>query len=127
MSLAIDISTHHGGAERIAIGGRLDSNTSTELEDAARSIIESPPGTVILDLGELEYISSAGLRVIFRIQKAVTGIDGQVLIVNLKPQVKKVFEIIDALPTMSVFKSYEEMDEYLDLMQRREIEKQGGA
>ena len=79
---------------------------------------------VILDLADLDYISSAGLRVIFRIQKAVKSAGGQVLVVNLKPQVKKVFEIVDALPTMAVFKSYDEMDEYLDVMQRREIEKQ---
>ncbi len=123
MSLTIDISTHSGGAERVVIAGRLDSSTAPELEESARQLIESPPGMVILDLAELEYISSAGLRVVFRIQKAVKGVDGQVLIVNLTPQVKKVFEIVDALPTMAVFKSYDEMDEYLDVMQRREIEK----
>ncbi len=124
MSLTLDISTHSGGAERIVIGGRLDSSTAPELESSAQPLIDSPPGMVILDLADLDYISSAGLRVIFRIQKAVKSAGGQVLVVNLKPQVKKVFEIVDALPTMAVFKSYDEMDEYLDVMQRREIEKQ---
>lgn len=127
MSFSVDVSTHQGGAERIILAGRLDSNTAPDLEQVVEPLVASPPGTVIFDLGKLEYISSAGLRVVFRVQKAVRGADGQMLVVNLQPQVRKVFEIIDALPSMAVFKSYEEMDEYLDLMQRREVEKRSQA
>jgi anti-anti-sigma factor len=127
MDFTVDISTHQGGAERIALDGRLDSNSAPDLERAVERLIETPPGVVFLDLDRLEYISSAGLRVIFRLQKALKREGGQLLMVNLKPQVRKVFEIIDALPSMAVFQSYDEMDEYLDIMQRREIEKQGGS
>ena len=38
--------------------------------------------------------------------------------VNLQPQVKKIFEIINALPSMDVFASVAELDAYLDAMQR---------
>jgi hypothetical protein len=37
---------------------------------------------------------------------------------NLQPQIKKVFDILNALPTMQVFASIEEMDRYLDAMQK---------
>jgi hypothetical protein len=38
---------------------------------------------------------------------------------NLQPQIKKVFDIINALPSMQIFASIEELDEYLDAMQKK--------
>ena len=40
---------------------------------------------------------------------------------KLKPQIKKVFEIIDALPSMNVFSGVQELDDYLDAMQQQAI------
>jgi anti-sigma B factor antagonist len=37
---------------------------------------------------------------------------------HLQPQIKKVFDILNALPTLQVFASIQEMDEYLDAMQK---------
>jgi anti-anti-sigma regulatory factor len=45
------------------------------------------------------------------------GNGGKFLMVNLQPQIKKVFEIIKALDGMNVFKDQAEMDEYLTAMQ----------
>ena len=42
---------------------------------------------------------------------------------KLKPQIKKVFEIIDALPSMNVFSGVQELDDYLDAMQQKAIKK----
>lgn len=127
MSFSADVSLHKGGASRVALSGRLDSNTSPDLEQQLQDVLASPPGMVIFDMTDLEYISSAGLRVIFKTRKAVEGNGGETIMVNLQPQVKKVFDIIDALPDVAVFSSYEEMDEYLDVMQQREIDKQKGG
>ena len=44
---------------------------------------------------------------------------GKLLLVNLQPQIKKVFEIIKALDGMNVFKEQEEMDDYLTAMQNK--------
>ena len=44
---------------------------------------------------------------------------GKFLLVNLQPQIKKVFEIIKALDGMNVFKNQEEMDDYLTAMQNK--------
>jgi hypothetical protein len=38
---------------------------------------------------------------------------------NLQPQIKKVFDIINAFPSMQIFASIEELDEYLDAMQKK--------
>jgi anti-anti-sigma factor len=72
----------------------------------------------VVDLQNLEYISSAGLRSLFKAKKRASTEGGNLLLVNPQPQVKKVFDIIKALPTESIFTSEEELDSYLDKMQR---------
>jgi anti-anti-sigma factor len=74
---------------------------------------------VILDLARLEFLSSAGLRVIFKTKKLMDRRKGKLLLLNLQPQVRMVFEIIKALDGMNVFASQEEMDDYLTAMQNK--------
>ena len=78
----------------------------------------------MLDLGQLSYISSAGVRVILKARKTIAASRGAFLMLNLQPQIRKVFEIVNALPNTPIFESIEEADRYLDVIQREEIEKQ---
>jgi anti-anti-sigma factor len=68
---------------------------------------------------DVEYVSSAGVRVILKARKVLKKQNGQALLMHLQPQVKKVFEIIKALPTTQVFTSVAELDRYLDQMQKK--------
>jgi len=99
--------------------GSIDTNTCGLLEEKLDFILKGITKTLIFDMEGVNYISSAGLRVIFKAQKSLKQKDGQFLITNLQPQVKKVFEIINALPTLKVFSSVQELDRYLDLMQKK--------
>lgn len=119
MSFTVHQDPVRSGGLRLALAGRLDSSTAPEFDTAVAKVLSAPPSILVLDLAELDYISSAGLRVVFKLQKAVKGGGGEVLMVNLKPPVKKVFEIIDALPSLSVFSSVQELDDYLDHMQAK--------
>ena len=101
------------------VSGRLDSGTAPELEVTLDQIIEDETTHIVFDLVGLEYISSAGLRTIFRAKRAMAQRDGDVNVVNMTPPVAKVFEIVKAIPVESVFASWDELDEYLDTMQRR--------
>lgn len=96
--------------------GSLDSNTYNILESKIDSLLAVSPKMIVFDMGKLDYISSAGVRVIFKTKKAMNG---KVTFVNLKPQIKKVFDIIKALPTMRVFSSVKELDQYLHKMQEQ--------
>ncbi len=71
------------------------------------------------------YISSMGLNVMLKAKKYVEKNGGIFIITNLQPQVKKVFEIVAALPSLKVFASMEEADNYLAEIQRKEIERRG--
>lgn len=66
----------------------------------------------------LDYISSIGISSILKAKKAMKRIDGKLTLMHLQPQVKKVFDIINALPSQRIFTSTRELDEYLDRMQR---------
>ena len=73
----------------------------------------------MLDLADLEYISSAGVRSIFKARKALAGHGGKVLVVNPQPQIQKVFDVVKAVPLEEIFTSVAEADAYLDAMQRK--------
>ena len=78
------------GTPIFAIAGRLDSVTAPELETVLEEVAS---GHLVLDLGALEYISSAGLRVILSSAKRQRGTGGDLHIARLQEGVGKVFEI----------------------------------
>ncbi len=119
MSLEIVISAEENNGKRISIAGSLDSNTAQQLQQSVDNEVGDSVATVIFDFKNLDFLSSAGLRVIFKTKKAMDNSGGKFLLVNLQPQIKKVFEIIKALDGMNVFKNQEEMDNYLAAMQNK--------
>jgi len=122
MSLEIAISPEASSGKRISIAGSLDSNTAPELQQRIDAEINESITTTIIDFKDLDFLSSAGLRVIFKTKKMMDGRGGKFLLLNLQPQIKKVFEIIKALDGMNVFKDQDEMDDYLTAMQNKVID-----
>ncbi len=119
MSLDIVITPVANNGIRISIAGSLDSNTAPELQQSIDAEINESISTTIMDFKDLDFLSSAGLRVIFKTKKIMDNSGGKFFLVNLQPQIKKVFEIIKALDGMNVFKNQDEMDEYLTVMQNK--------
>ena len=119
MSLDIVITPVANNGIRISIAGSLDSNTAPELQQSIDAEINESLSTTIMDFKDLEFLSSAGLRIIFKTKKIMDNSGGKFFLVNLQPQIKKVFEIIKALDGMNVFKNQDEMDEYLTVMQNK--------
>lgn len=78
------------GVLTLAVSGRLDTNTSPELEAEVKT---DGVKEVIFDFAGLEYISSAGLRVLMGAQKAMMGSGGKVKILNPNAMVKGVFDM----------------------------------
>jgi len=120
MSLTIQTETMDAErTARIALEGRLDTVTALQLEKQLELLLDGRYDRLVLDLAGLEFISSAGIRVLVQARKCMGAQDGGVFMVNAQPQIVKVFEIIKALPGMIVFRSDAEMDQYLGMMQRR--------
>lgn len=104
--------------------GRLDALTFGEFDKEAEKVQQhmAPGSTLVLDLSSLEYISSAGLRSIAKTRRAMRARDGRTLLVNPQEQVRKVFDIVKAVPVNEIFKDLRELDEYLDRIQRKALE-----
>lgn len=124
MALNIKIENREAGTCLVALEGRLDATTYLSLEAKMDALLGSKTRALMLDLGQLSYISSAGVRVILKARKTIAANRGAFLMLNLQPQIRKVFEIVNALPNTPIFESIEEADRYLDVIQREEIEKQ---
>lgn len=122
MPLSIEIHAEPHEGKRVSLAGSLDTDTASQLQDKIDHEIDSTVHMVIMDLKRLEFLSSAGLRVIFKTKKLMESHHGKFLLLNLQPQVRKVFDIIKALDGMNVFKSQEEMDEYLTAMQNKVLD-----
>ncbi len=120
MSLTVRVKERQIGTFVIYPAGSLDSNTYGILEDRVDMLLKSSPKIVVFDLEQLDYISSAGLRVMLKVQKHMKNTGGKMMVVNSKPSIQKVFDIVAALPSQRVFTSVKELDDYLDAMQHKE-------
>lgn len=118
MPLRIDQSQQDDVAQ-LRLIGELDTTTSPQLAPVIEELRTAPPAVLVLNLKELDYISSAGLRYVFQMKKLMRANGGRFIITEPSPQVKKVFDIVKAVPVQSVFASTAELDEYLDKMQRQ--------
>ena len=118
MALKIASIERRVGVFHVTPVGRIDSETAPLFETKMDYLLDAKPTEVIFDLAGVDYLSSAGVRVFFKTQKSLRTRGGKVLLLNLQPTVAKVFEIINALPEMSIFASIKELDAYLDKMQR---------
>ncbi len=88
----MEITTRSHGAEiTVAIKGRLDSLTSPELESRLAGLLDGVTG-LELDLAEVDYISSAGLRVLLGAQKKMSK-QGKMVVNHIRPAVMEVFEM----------------------------------
>jgi anti-anti-sigma factor len=120
MGLEIEIAEMGQGGRRVALGGRLDTQTAPLLDERLAPLLESSSVTAVLfDLAHLAYISSAGIRSLVRARRALEARGGGVAVAHLQPPVRAVFEIVKALPSVDVFADDAELDAYLEAMQRR--------
>ena len=87
------IEEKQGGINIFKLNGRLDSNTSQGFEKKLFQAISDGSKTMVVDFKDLDYISSAGLRVILKATKAIKREDGRIMLCSMQDYVKEVFEI----------------------------------
>ena len=86
--------------------GHIDSSNSPELEEAINAARAEAPGkAVIIDSEELEYISSAGLRVILRLKKDCPDLK----VINVRPEVYEVLDMTGFTEMMEIRKGFRKM------------------
>ena len=90
----------------IAVAGRIDASNAAQAEERIFAIKNDNPGKhTVIDADNLEYISSAGLRVILRLRKEEPGL----AIINVAPDVYEVFDMTGFTDMVTVEKAYPRM------------------
>lgn len=83
----------HPGAAILAVAGRLDNATAQELEKTALDQLERGVRNLIMDFSELEYINSAGLRVLVMCYQRLQPGGGHIAICGVRDYIAEVFDI----------------------------------
>ena len=82
----------NGTSLEIALEGRLDTVTAPELEDVVKRELDGV-NALVMDFSKLDYISSAGLRVLLSAHKIMAGKGGAMKVTNVNEIVREVFEV----------------------------------
>ena len=92
--MAIEISEEKAGAVRVlALVGRLDTETAPDFELKAHDLFTEGDRHFVVDLSGIDYVSSAGLRVLLALAKQVDGGKGSLQLCGLPAHVKQVFDL----------------------------------
>ncbi len=117
MTLKVNTSLKKPGIFVVAPIGAIDAAAHGIFQEKMNSVLHQNPDLIVFDMEFTEYINSMGIRVLIKTKKAMKQRGGKIVFINLQPQIKKVFDILNALPSLKVFASVQELDNYLDAMQ----------
>ena len=87
---------------KVNLVGRLDTNTFGQFEAALNELFEKGKYNIVIDLKDLEYVSSSGLRVFLGAQKKVSASSGNMVIKNVNDTIMEVFEMTGFLDVLTV-------------------------
>ena len=86
----------------VAPKGRIDSTTSAALESHLWQVAKAGPPRLVIDFSDVDYISSAGLRVMLTLAKRIRDARGALALCSLSDSVRQVFELAGFLPLFSI-------------------------
>ena len=94
------VKNQNGSVLTIGLEGRLDTTTSPQLENDLRTSMNGIT-ELILDMNKLDYISSAGLRVLLSAQKVMNK-QGKMVIRNVKPEIMEIFDVTGFVDILNI-------------------------
>ena len=85
--------TSEGEKTLVKLNGRLDTTNAAEFQASIQPLMSLENPDIEIDCSEMEYTSSQGLRLFLMLQKNVSMRNGKMVMKNMQPQVKEVFDI----------------------------------
>ena len=89
---SVDIAQRDGGIE-VALAGEIDLSTVEELQERLETALEEDPRLIVLDLRQVSFLDSSGLRVILRLNKRQEEGGGRLVLVRGGRRVARVLEV----------------------------------
>ena len=100
-------TTEVGSVAIVRCEGSLDTNTSVEAQEFVNGLIDEGATKLLIDLSKVDFVSSAGLRILLVAAKRLGGLSGSLRICGLNETVNEVFEISGFSSILDVFDSEE--------------------
>jgi anti-anti-sigma factor len=95
-----------GNAMTLRVVGRLDSSVAKMFEEKVAQVI-SKAGAIIVDVGEMNYVSSAGLRSFITLAKHARSKNQKIALCGMREEVTEIFEISGLLELFAIYDSVE--------------------
>jgi len=96
------------GVHVFSLDGRFDAHSAGDVEKELNLAISKGARNLLLDMDSVEYISSAGLRVLLAVAKKLKKEEGEIKLCCLKPYVKEVFDIAGFTQIFKIYNTAEE-------------------
>jgi anti-anti-sigma factor len=97
-----------GGVTALSVKGRIDSGTAPEFGGKLEAAVSAPMSRLVVDLRELEYISSAGFRVLLVAAKRAEATDSKLVLCSLPAKVQQLFDLGGFLDLFAIVASRDE-------------------
>lgn len=85
--------TEEGAKALVKLEGRLDTTNADQFQKDIQPLMTGSHEEIEMDCSDMEYTSSQGLRMFLMLQKTVSGRGAKLVLRNMKPHVKEVFDI----------------------------------
>jgi|SRR5215469_12592731 len=97
-----------GNVTVVGLRGRLDANSSPLAEKRLQGFLDQGEARIVLDLSELTYISSLGLRIFIAIAKNIHKVNGKLALSGLNDHIYEIFKIARFTTIFSIYPSCDE-------------------
>jgi anti-sigma B factor antagonist len=92
----------------LSLSGKLDATTAKTFEDRIIGVINSGTQRLVVDLSQLDYVSSSGLRVFIIAAKRLQTMNGKIVLCSMKDHVRQVFDLAGFSSMLSIYASRDE-------------------
>lgn len=100
-----------GGVFTVSIEGNVDTNSAPDVKSGLDELINSGANKIVIDLTAMDYISSAGLRVLLLVGKQLKGTAGELRLSGMNESVRDVFDISGFSSIFNIFGTAAEAQE----------------
>lgn len=108
IQLSVEKAGSNSNISVIKVGGYIDTTTSSELEHALNTLLKAGSYNIIIDLGNVDYVSSAGWGIFISEIKGIRENGGDLKLVKMIPEVYEVFELLEFHYILKAFDTLEE-------------------
>jgi anti-sigma B factor antagonist len=108
IQLSVEKTGYRNSISIIKVGGYIDTTTSSELEHALNTLLKAGSYNIVIDLGNVDYVSSAGWGIFISEIKGIREKGGDLKLVRMIPEVYEVFELLEF---HFILKAFETIDE----------------